>query len=752
MVAAQTAEPLTARLRGDLLQSYHEGNGPACLVVKDPRTGRFFRFGEIEGFILGRLSGNSTVEELQQAVEEQFGAELPKETLDQFIAKLGRMGLLEGGEAQPAKPSTPKRVRGTLLYLRFPGLDPDRLLTWLHKQLSFCFTRTFVFLSAALIIFGLAFSVMNWDEIARDIPRLYNIGSLLTMYVTVLVVVTMHEFAHGLTCKHFGGTVREMGFMLLYFQPAFYCNVSDAWLFPKKSQRLWVSFAGAYFELTLWALATFLWWMTDPETIINYLALIIMSSSAIKSLFNMNPLIKLDGYYLLSDWLEIPNLRQRAVAFLGNIMRRLVGMNLRRTESSTPRERRIFLFYGLLSWTYSWGFLALIAWNFFQFATDRFGGWGFLVFTFLLAQVLHTPLKNTFAPARAEARTWNMRTWVKRGLRLIVFGGVIAALYFIQTDLRVAGRFYVLPLHNCDVRAEIEGIIQHIYVDEGQTVKKGDLIAQLSDRDWRAELAKTGAQIRETEARLRLLQAGSRAEEIELARTVLTKTQELVDFAVTHLKMDLELYKAEILSERELELTRERVTLRRREMQEASDKLKLLEAGSRVEDIEAAAAELNRLKEHQTYVQEELALLKVHSPVDGTVTTYKMRDKIGQAVKKGDVIAEVHEMRKVTVEIDIPEKEIAEVQVGQKVLLKARAYPLEKFEARVAAIAPIASEPDPTRPDRTVRVTTELENPKLMLKPEMSGQAKIYCGERRLWEIAARRFVRFFKVDFWSWW
>lgn len=90
--------------------------------------------------------------------------------------------------------------------------------------------------------------------------------------------------------------------------------------------------------------------------------------------------------------------------------------------------------------------------------------------------------------------------------------------------------------------------------------------------------------------------------------------------------------------------------------------------------------------------------------------------------------------------------------IGQKVILKARAYPLESFEARVMAIAPVAIEPEDDRTQRTVRVRTEFENPRLLLKPEMSGQAKIYCGERRLLEIIGRRFVRFFKVDFWSWW
>jgi multidrug resistance efflux pump len=251
---------------------------------------------------------------------------------------------------------------------------------------------------------------------------------------------------------------------------------------------------------------------------------------------------------------------------------------------------------------------------------------------------------------------------------------------------------------------------------------------------------------------LRLLEAGPRPEELELARTVLSKTEELVQYSLVHLGMDEALFKQELVSGRELEISKERVALRRKEMEEATDKLKLLQAGTRLEEIEAIAAELNRLNAHRSYVEDQLKLLKVFSPVDGIVTTYRIRDKLGQAVKKGDLIAEVHELRTVSVEIEVSEKEIADVNVGQRVILKARAYPLQSFEARIAGIAPVAAELDQATRQRTVRVTTELQNPRLLLKPEMTGAAKIYCGERALWEILARRFVRFFKVDFWSWW
>src|SRR6185436_10731524 len=121
----------------------------------------------------------------------------------------------------------------------------------------------------------------NWTEIELDLPRLYSVQSLALAWCIAMLVIVAHEFAHGLTCKHFGGSVREIGFLLLYFQPAFYCNVSDAWLFPEKSKRLWVSFAGAYFEIFLWSLATVVWRVTDPYTLINYVALVVMATSGV---------------------------------------------------------------------------------------------------------------------------------------------------------------------------------------------------------------------------------------------------------------------------------------------------------------------------------------------------------------------------------------------------------------------------------------------------------------------------------------
>lgn len=249
-------------------------------------------------------------------------------------------------------------------------------------------------ISGFLILLALIVTISNSAEIGRDLVSLYQVNALLLAWTITIFATIAHEFAHGLTCKRFGGKVHEMGFMLIFFMPAMYCNVSDAWLFPEKSRRLWVTFAGAYFELCLWALATLVWRVTDPYTFINYAALIIMATSGIKSFFNLNPLIKLDGYYLLSDYLDIPNLRSRAVGYLGASIKRLLGSSVQIIKEVTHRERRIYVVYGLLSMAYTVFILSFIAMRFGGFLMGRYQAFGFILFMGVVMTMFRNPLKK----------------------------------------------------------------------------------------------------------------------------------------------------------------------------------------------------------------------------------------------------------------------------------------------------------------------------------------------------------------------
>src|SRR5204862_189752 len=228
------------------------------------------------------------------------------------------------------------------------------------RRLGFFYHPACVALFAALILTATGIAVIDWSDIVHDAGGLYRFSAIPEIWLTVWTVVALHELAHGLTCKRHGGEVHEVGLLLIYFQPAAYCNVSDAWLFREKRQRLLVTLAGPWFELGLWALATLVWRVTDGEAWIHELALIVVATSGIKTLVNLNPFLKLDGYYLLSDLLEVPNLRRRAFEHVGAWTRALFGSTEPGLIQSTARERRIYLTYGLLAIAFSAVFLLLL--------------------------------------------------------------------------------------------------------------------------------------------------------------------------------------------------------------------------------------------------------------------------------------------------------------------------------------------------------------------------------------------------------
>lgn len=801
-------------LRSDLVVSQRGTPAGTVSVVKDPATGRFFSLREAEHFIAQQLDGSTPLDVIRQRVGEKFGSSLPRGTLEQFIETLRRLGLLEaqGGEAgHPA--CRPGRVFGNLLYLRLKAFDPDRLFDRLLGHVGFFFTAQFLLLSSALIFIAIGVTIVNSEEIGRDFFRLFQVQALFLTWVTILLVTAAHEFAHGLTCKRFGGEVHEVGFFLLFFIPAFYCNVSDAWLFPEKSKRLWVTFAGAYFEIFLWAVATLTWRVTDPETVLNHLALVVMATSGIRSVLHLNPLIKLDGYYLLSDLLEIPNLKRRALSYLGARIRQFWGTAIPATHGITAREQRIYLIYGLLAGAYSFSLLGFFALRLGSFLIERYQGVGVVLFGAILVTLLRHPLGRVPRRIGVLFRTWLVAP-LRRTAKILVLGAaVLLVLVLARMELTVSGEFKVLPSQNADARAEVEGIVEEVLVEEGDLVKQGQLIARLADRDYRAELQKVHAEQDEKRAKLRMLKQGPRQEEITRVRrevetaktrheharnrygearrvqseqrikaeTAVEKAKERLRYGGDVLEMYRTLYQKELVARLQVIEADEQVAIRKKELEEtqaelnrvladelaevkqvvavtekelreAEARLAVLLAGSRPEEIEANEAEAARVEAQRRQLEEQLRLTSLMSPMAGVITTPKLREKVGQYVKKGDLIVQVNELRTVKAEIPISEKEIADVKVGQQVMLRARAYPEQSFSGIVSAIAPAAAVEEQGARGKVVRVTTEIENAALLLKPEMTGNAKIYCGKQPIIDLLTRRIARYVRVEFWSWW
>jgi putative peptide zinc metalloprotease protein len=761
------------KLRADLIISEQRKAEAVFFVFKDPVTGRFFRFREPECFIARQFDGQCSLDVIRERTKEKFKCELSPETLEQFVGTLRGLGFLEiAGQARA--PAGPRRVGGSLLYLRLRAFDPDRLLTRLAPKLRLLFTLGFLLLSALVILLGLGIAFLDWGEFQRDLRSLWRVDAFLLAWVVVLLVTAIHEFAHGLTCKHFGGEVHEMGFLLIYLQPAFFCNVSDAWLFPEKSKRLWVTFAGAYSEMFIWGLATIAWRMTEPQTWVGFAAMVVVATSAIKSLFNLNPLIKLDGYYLLSDAVDIPNLRQNAFRYLRELPRRLVGRAADSTAGLTPRDRRILLLYGLLAGAYSFWLLSFVALQFGHYLVGRYQGTGFFLFLLFLMLLFRNSLRNFLSCFAGRFMQGGiMFSKIKRLRPALAWAAlpiVVGTSFLVPMELKIAGEFHIRPEHNADVCAEVEATVEQVYVEEGQLVHKGDLLARLSDRDLRAELLQVQAEIREAQARLKTLNVnlntGARYEgaeqirrsQLSQARTNIAKLQDEARYAESDLERQKKLFKEGLISRGLMEEAEEKKVVRQKELESAEAQLNMVSADDRTDfrrefsNAQALIADISRLETQQQHLEEELGFTDIVSPISGVVTTHEPKEEIGKHMKKGDLLLKVHNLKTVTAEIYVPEKEIADVQVGQPVVLKASAYADRKFYGKVAAIAPTVNLPDQSHLERTVLVTTELNNEESLLKSEMTGNAKIYCGKRKAFDLLTHSLARYIRVEFWSWW
>ena len=807
--------PSPPKLRSDLTLSHQRADGNARCVVKDPRSGKFFRFGELEQFIAEQLDGETPLEVVRQRTEARFDGPLPADVLAAFVRKLAKSGLLEGqDDAVDRSARSHRRMRGSLLYLRVRLFDPDQLFNRLVHRVRFCFTPQFLVLSAGLIVFATGLTVFGWSDIRADLSRLYRLSSIPLFLLVSLGLAAAHEFAHGLTCKRFGGEVHDLGFLLIYFTPSFYTNVSDAWLFPEKAKRLWVGFAGPCFELFLWALATLTWRVTDVDTRINYVALLVMTLSGIKTLFNLNPFIKLDGYYLLSDYLELPNLRKRSFRYVGGLVKRLVGVGQHIVTDPSPRERRVYLAYGLLGSVTSISVLAYVVVTAGSYLIDTHQSMALMLFAGLAGTKSRRKLRKLFGgaarpddpeddgdigaddagtapspengtrpdpsspppsppPPRSRWRGWSPRV---KWTALAVTAALVAVLG--RRQLRIGGPVTVLPEQNADVRAPVDGIVADILVDEGDTVRGGDVIARLSNAATVALLRQTEGSIEDTRAQLKKAEKGPAPEEVTLNEVAVARVEDRFQSAQENAARFTHLFETGAATRQEFQTAQDQLAASRHDRDDARGRLAMLYARVRPEDLESARAKLAALQHQRRFLDGEVRALTVVSPTGGIVATpsRQLREMRGQLVTQGALIAKVYDFSTVRAQLIVSEKEIADVRVGQPVALRVRAYPDIAFRGTVTAVAiegtPLSGSQTTTGgtssgtsgsssgtsgsssagSPRTFVVTTQIDNHDLLLKPGMTGQGKIYAGERRIIGLFTRRLARTFKVEFWSWW
>jgi putative peptide zinc metalloprotease protein len=496
------------RLRSDITIVAQTYRGEQSYIVKDPVTHKYFRFRPLEVVVMQALDGQRTPADAAAALGED-GLPISTDTVTAFARRLGRLGLLERSLSERSvlqlerlrgerrRRLQPAWLRGDILRLRWALSDPDALLERWIPRLRFCFTPLFLALST--VVFAAYFVIVGakWPDFVAGIARLtdpgaYTLGLFTVFWGTCLVVIVIHELGHAVACKYFGGQVHEIGIMLIYFQPAFYCNVNDAWTFPDLRARLWVTAAGSWIQLLIAGLAAVVWWAATPGTVISDIALAAVVFGGITTIIaNVNPLIPLDGYYALSDWLEVPNLRQRAFGHLGWWVKR----NVLRLDTPEPpadeRERRIFLIYGGLAAVYITMILGVVAAWTLGWVGRALGAVGFMLALGGIALMLRAPMRQWWTAIRAAVREHQLRDRLRgRSGRLITAGGgLLIAGIVVPRPLTVDAGFVAMPVRVITAVAPDSGIAEAVLVDEGTRVATGAPLVRLRNRSLEREAA-----------------------------------------------------------------------------------------------------------------------------------------------------------------------------------------------------------------------------------------------------------------------
>ena len=509
-LVSSSSRKLPIRKRPDLQARRQRYQGRIYWVVKDPVGLQYYRFEEEEYAILQMLDGDSSLDEIAERFEREFPPQtIRTEELQQFIGMLHRSGLVitdapgQGQQLVKRRAEKTKQERlatlANILSLRFKGVDPERFFNFIYPYIRWFFSVTAMCVCITIGLAALTLIVVQFDVFHSRLPDFHSFfkaKNWLWLGLTLCVTKILHEFGHGLSCKHFGGECHEIGVMFLVLTPCLYCNVSDSWMLPNRWHRAAIGAAGMYVELVLASICTFIWWFTSPGSPVSYICLNVMFISSVSTLmFNANPLLRYDGYYILSDILEIPNLRQKASTILN---RKLGAWCLGLEEPEDPflpqRKQWLFATYTVASAIYRW----VVTFSILYFLNRVFQPYGLKVLGQAIALgsiygLVGQPLWSLYKFFKVPGRLGD----VKRARLYATFVLVIGA--FVGIGLVPLPSHVYCPLEvqarKADwVYADVDGILEEVYVHPGQKVKEGDPLAQLRNIDTEISVAELTGQ------------------------------------------------------------------------------------------------------------------------------------------------------------------------------------------------------------------------------------------------------------------
>ncbi len=502
--------PMRPTLRDHAQVRLHRYRGAPWYVITDPLSGKVHRLAPAAWALVAALDGTRTVDDVWTEISAAQGEDALGQ--DQVIALLGQLhaaDLLQG-DAPPdtlelferhTKMARRKLVQNLLnpMAMRIRLWNPDRFLTRLLPWIGPLFGRWGLVLWLALMAPALVLVVQHWPELTANLAdRVLAEGNLVLLVLVLPAIKLLHELGHAFAVRRHGGAVHDMGIMFLVLLPLPYVDASTASGFRSRWHRIVVGAAGMIVELAIAAIATFVWVAVEPG-LARALAFNIMLAAGITTLlFNANPLLRYDGYYILSDLIEIPNLARRATQYWGEIVQtHLFSTPPPQAHRHTPGERAWFLFYAPAAFAYRMVVMLAIA----LFLAQEYFVIGMALAIWALATGLVMPIFKALKHVVANPR---LRRHRPRALA-ITFGAIAALaglVMLVPAPLHTAAQGVIWLPEAAIIRAGSDGTLTRLLATPGTHLAPGDPVSQSEDPFLAARLARLRGRVAELEARL----------------------------------------------------------------------------------------------------------------------------------------------------------------------------------------------------------------------------------------------------------
>ncbi len=500
---------LKIKLRPSAQISRQFYRGDRWYVVRDPAGNQFHRLSAPAFRFIGLLDGSRTVAEAWELTGGQLADDAPTQNeVIQILSQLHSANLLESDVTPDAavllrrhKKMVKRQWQGRMMNILFPRIplwDPDRFVCRWMPVMRPLLSWFGVLLWLAVVIWAVATIAPRMGELQSGAMDAIKPGNWPFLWATFVLIKAIHELGHAFACRRFGGEVHELGIMFLVLVPAPYVDASSAWSFPNKWARIFVGAGGMIFELFVAALAAFAWMHTADGTLLHQLSyntMLIASVSTI--LFNANPLLRYDGYYILADWLEIPNLRNKSSEYsLGLIKRHL--FRVKQMQPLPPVKQRAWL----LSYFVTSTIYRTLIGIFIIFMVYRevpvlgvlmaLGG----VATWLIVPVAKL-LKYLLLDAELHRKRTRAIGWV-----LGMAAATVFILGFIPFPWYYEARGIAEPYEKAVQHVETPGRVVEILVQDGERVQPGQVVLKLQDAELEARLSELAHRVAAATAEL----------------------------------------------------------------------------------------------------------------------------------------------------------------------------------------------------------------------------------------------------------